>query len=148
MYKVYKIESGDTAESIAKKINTTVDVLEELNGPISSFSVGEFIVVPSQDSTNFKNYTVKDGDSLYSIARINNISVDDLAMLNGINKNEYIYPKQQLLIPNEDIDIYITKVGDTIKNITDKFNSNYQTISDQNSKIYLLPEQLIIIKKK
>lgn len=148
MYKVYKIETGDTAEAIAQKTNTTVDVLEELNGSINNFSVGEFIVVPNQDFTNFKSYTVKNGDSLYSIARINNISVDDLAMLNGINKNEYIYPKQQLLIPNEDTDIYITKVGDTIKTITDKFNTNYQTISDQNSKIYLLPEQLIIIKKK
>ena len=148
MYKVYKIENGDTVEDIARKNYTTVDVLYELNGPIGNFSVGEFIVVPNQDLTNFKSYIVKNGDSLYSIARLNNISVDDLAMLNGINKNEYIYPNQELLIPNEGIEIYITKVGDTIKTLTDKFNTNYQTISDQNSKIYLLPEQLIIIKKK
>ena len=148
MYKVYQIMSGDTIRDIAEKNNTTVEVIEELNGPISNFSVGEFIVVPNQDFTNFKSYTVKNGDSLYSIARLNNIGVDDLAMLNGINKNEYIYPNQQLLIPNEDIDIYITKVGDTIDTLTSKFNTDYQTISNQNSKIYLLHEQLIITKKK
>ena len=148
MYKVYQIVSGDTVGDIAKKSNSTVEVIEELNGPISNFSVGDFIVVPNQDFKNFKSYTVKNGDSLYSIARMNNISIDDLAMLNGINKNEYIYPNQQLLIPNEDVDIYITKTGDTLETITNRFDENYETISNQNSKIYLLPEQLIIIKKK
>lgn len=148
MYRVYKIQVGDTLEQIANNLNTTVEILEQLNGPLNNLYDFEYIIVPNNQSTNFKTYYVKTGDSLYSIARENGISVDDLVMLNGLNKNDYIYPNQQLLLPNNDIELYITKAGDTVETLTNKFDTNYDEISKQNSKIYLLPEQLIIIKKK
>lgn len=148
MYKVYKIQVGDTLEEIANKNNTTVELLEQLNGPLDNLVDLEYIIVPNNQSENFKTYYVKKGDSLYSIARANGISVDDLVMLNGLNKNEYIYPNQQLLLPNENVDIYITRNGDTIESLAERFNVDYIDISKQNSKIYLLPEQLIMIKKK
>lgn len=148
MYKVYKIQVGDTLEEIANKNNTTVELLEQLNGPLDNLVDLEYIIVPNNQSENFKTYYVKKGDSLYSIARANGISVDDLVMLNGLNKNEYIYPNQQLLLPNENVDIYITRNGDTIESLVERFNVDYGDISKQNSKIYLLPEQLIMIKKK
>ena len=148
MYKVYKIQVGDTLEEIANKNNTTVELLEQLNGPLDNLVDLEYIIVPNNQSENFKTYYVKKGDSLYSIARANGISVDDLVMLNGLNKNEYIYPNQQLLLPNENIDMYITRNGDTIESLVERFNVDYGDISKQNSKIYLLPEQLIMIKKK
>lgn len=148
MYRVYKIQVGDTLEQIANNLNTTVEILEQLNGPLNNLYDFEYIIVPNNQSNNFKTYYVKIGDSLYSIARENGISVDDLVMLNGLNKNDYIYPNQQLLLPNNDIELYITKTGDTVETLTNKFDTNYDEISKQNSKIYLLPEQLIIIKKK
>lgn len=147
MYKVYQIEPGDTLNSIADKVGVSTDVITELNGPMN-FSVGEYIIIPNNQNAYFRTYRVQRGDSLYSIARKYGIPVDELSLINGLSKNEYIYPNQELLIPNEDIDIYITKMGDTIDTIMENFNTDYQTIKMQNSLIYLLPEQLIVNKKK
>jgi len=147
MYKVYQIKVGDTIETIANDLGVDANVIRELNSSMD-FSVGEYIIVPNKQNDYFKTYIVKKGDSLYTIARQIGISVDDLVMLNGLNKNEYIYPNQELLIPNDNIDIYITKMGDTLENVINKLNTDYNTMKQQNSTIYLLPEQLIINKKR
>ena len=40
-----------------------------------------------------------------------------LAQLNGINKSDYIYPNQTLLIPKAGSILYITAAGDTLSEI-------------------------------
>ena len=65
MYKVYKVSQGDTLESIAKRFNTTVKNLREINGK-DYIVMGELIVVPNtKDSEWFDVYTVQKGDTLF-----------------------------------------------------------------------------------
>lgn len=146
MYKVYQIEYGDTLEIISQKSGASIDELITLNG---NFEVipGKYIVIPNQKSEIFEMYKVKTGDNVYTIAKEYNINLDDLLALNGLNKNDYIYPNQEIMVPNDMYSIYITKNEDTIKNILTNTNLSFEDLLNQNEKIYLVPDQLIVYKK-
>ena len=59
---------------------------------------------------------------------------------------DYIYPNQRLIIPKSGYSFYITKDGDTLEIVRDKFNKNMNDILKYNETIYLLPGQLMINK--
>ena len=147
MYSVYKIMFGDTLDSIANKTNTTVEELMNINSNIN-MSVDSYIVVPSSMNDSFFTYIVKSGDNLYQIAKEYNINASDLAAINGIKVDEYLYPNQQLMVPTNKTLVYVTKEGDTLDVVLDNFNTSYDNIKRQNKKIYLMPEQLIIFKEE
>lgn len=100
--------------------------------------------ISSQDF--FEIYKIDKGDSLYSIAKRYNINPMLLSALNGLNNDDYIYPNQELLIPKSDYSYYITKEGDTIDLVSEKFNTNKNELMNSNT-IYLLPGQLLVHKK-
>ena len=67
----YTVKSGDSLWSIANKYNTTVNELKSLNNLSSNIlQVGQILVLPSStnDDNSGNTYTVKLGDSLWSIA--------------------------------------------------------------------------------
>ena len=148
MYDTYIIEKNDTIGSISSKFNTSPEVLYQLNGYILDLIPGNTLVVPKITSEYFDYYTVNKGDTLYKIASDNNIDPNLLAQLNGINKSDYIYPNQTLLIPNAGSILYITATGDTLSEIAKGFNVSLDKLISQNDNIYLQPEQLIVYKYK
>ena len=85
----YTVRSGDSLWSIANKYNTTVSTLKSLNNLKSdTLSIGQVLKVPTSGSTGTGNtYTVKSGDSLWSIANKYNTTVDKLKSLNGLTSN-------------------------------------------------------------
>ena len=86
-YFNYKVVSGDSLYKIAKKYNVTVDSIKELNNLTSNLlSIGQTIKIPTT-STNERTYIVKSGDSLYSIAKEFNTTVDNLKKLNNLPSN-------------------------------------------------------------
>lgn len=149
MYKIYQIEYGDTIESIASKTGTTMDNIKKINdiGSDSELVVGSLIIVPREENLVFETYRVKQGDSIFSIARMYNISPDTLLLLNGLNKNEYIYPNQEILIPKDNVVVYITKTGDTISAIANNLGVDANTLNKENEKIFVMEDQLIVHKK-
>lgn len=144
MYKVYIVEPGETIDSIAKNLNITTTLLNEINGfDINTvLEVGDQIIIPKTNNSN-GIYIVKRGDNLYSIAQKYNISVDDLLMYNGLEKDDYIYPNQKILIPNMKQKYYVTKSGDTINNLSNKMNLPINKIIELNDNIYLIPDQML-----
>lgn len=151
MYKIYQVEFGDTIDSIASKVGTTVEDLIKINGMNgNSLMAGDLIIVPNPNNNNemFIKYNVQNGDTLYMIARNYNIDLDTLTSLNGLNKEDYIYPNQDLIIPKENINIYITKKDDTINTLLKNFNITYDDLLKNNDNIYLKEDQLIIYKKE
>ena len=148
MYKIYQIEYGDTIDIIANKTGTTSENIKNINGFNSDndLVVGELMIVPKEENKMFQSYIVKDGDSIYSISRDYNIDPDTLLLINGLKKFEYIYPNQELMIPKNDINIYVTKQGDTIDTILENFNIDANTLDQENDKIFLMEDQLIIHK--
>ena len=148
MYDTYLVSSDDTINSISMKYNTSPEVLYQLNGSKFEIEPGMTIVVPRVSSKYFDYYTVTTGDTLFKIATTNNIDPSLLAQLNGINQNDYIYPNQVLLVPKAGSILYITAVGDTLNEVASGFKTNVMELVNQNSNIYLQPEQLIVYKYK
>lgn len=83
----YVVQSGDSLYSIAKKYNTSVNEIMNLNNLNSTLlSIGQELIIPNNDSKN-DIYVVQSGDSLYSIAKKYNTSVDSLKNKNNLNSN-------------------------------------------------------------
>lgn len=101
----YTVVSGDTLSGIAMKYNTSWQRLAEinnLNNP-NLIKVGQILKVPVAATTNKSLlYTVKSGDSLWSIAQNllgNGTRFNEIKALNGLT-SDTIYPGQNLKIPN------------------------------------------------
>ncbi len=96
----YTVKKGDNLYSIARTYGTTVDKLKDINNLTSNnLSIGQVLKLPSGDTTKDNVvYTVKKGDSLYSIAREYGTTVDALKKLNNISSNT-LSIGQKLLLP-------------------------------------------------
>ena len=151
MYTIYQIKQGDTLASVANKVGVPIDELSSINGIMvgTVLNPGEYIVVPRMDNDNmfFKKYTIERGDTIYAIARENNIDPSDLLRLNGLNENDVIYQGEVIFIPREDVMFYITKTDDTLNDVIRNFNVSANELSRQNDTIYLTNDQLIVYKK-
>ena len=144
MYDVYQVQIGDTIDTIAGRYNTTREVIRNLN-PNSSFGVGTTIIIPKV-SEYFEMYNIQKGDSLYEIARRYNTDYNLLAMLNGINTTDYIYPNTTIMVPKRDVKYYITKENDTLNSVNKLLGSDINNLLRENNNIYLKEGQLIIYK--
>lgn len=144
MYKVYMVNVGDTLESVAGNHNISVEELRRINGDIVSLYPGMQLIVPN--NVEYMGYVVIPGDTLYSIASKYGVTLDNLISLNGLNKTDYIYPGQQLLIPNADMGIYTTTQNDTISSILKKLNITLDELLNLNANIYLEENQPIKYK--
>ena len=148
MYKIYQVGYGDTIESIADMVGTTVDELNEINGfNGKEVIMGDLIIVPNKNNTMFTKYLIKNGDTLYMIAKNYNVNPKTLAILNGLDMDDYIYPNQEIIIPNDNIDIYITKNGDKMETLLSNFNTTLERLNMDNKNIFLQEDQIIIRKR-
>lgn len=85
---LYTVKKGDNLYNIAKVYNTTVNEIMKLNNLNSpNLSIGQQLKIPSSNSVSQKTYTVKKGDSLYSIAKKYNTSVDSIKSKNNLKSN-------------------------------------------------------------
>ncbi len=144
MYNVYQVKLSDTLESIANNFGITKEELISINDFKDNIKYGDMIVVPKGRS-NFTNYIIQKGDTMYSIAKKYNVDVNSLMNMNGLNPNEYIYPGETLLIPMN-IKTYTIQEGDTLNDLLNKMSID--ELLKQNSNIYLLPSQVIVYGKE
>ena len=148
MYDVYTVEENDTIESIANKYNVTPYVLYNLNGLTNNtLTPGVNIIVPRISNTYFDYYTIKKGDSLYKIAEKYNTDYKTLALINGLEEEDYIYPNQVISVPKLGINYYLVEENDTLLDIANKLNISIPNIINQNNKLYLQEGQLIVYRK-
>lgn len=148
MFERYVIQSTDTLNSIASKFNTTPSNILDINNfaYADMLRAGSEIIVPKNTQEYFTVYTINEGDNLYSIAKKYNINPTLLAAINGLSEEDYIYPKQEILIPKSGYSYYITNDNDTLNIVAEKFKTDPKNLVDLNT-IYLLPGQLIVNKK-
>lgn len=150
MFESYEIKKGDTIDSIANRFNVSRDYLIDVNNLYyyDDFKEGRELIVPKVTDVYFNIYKIEKGDTLYAIARKYNVNPSLLEALNGLNKNEYIYEGQEIMVPKNGYSYYITAEGDTLDMVKNVFKTDLNDIVSQNKTIYLLPEQLLVIKKK
>ena len=158
---MYTVKPGDTLYSIARKYNTTVSAIKNLNYLSSDIlNVGQIIRIPEMYTKedemimpNYINYTVKKGDNLYALARLYNVSVDTIVKDNGLtNTNLSIGQILRIRVPatetvEECIGIdytppnsttnntlnYTVKKGDSLYKIANQYNTSVDTIRRLNN---------------
>ena len=143
----YVVKKGDTLWSISRQYSIPLNDLKTYNNLSSDFlTPGQILKIPSSNQivTNEEEqeniissgsvYEVKPGDTLYSIARRFNISVDDLINQNNlINTNLSV--GTNLLIPGDtsDITIHVVKKGDSLWALAREYNTTIDEIKDLNN---------------
>ncbi len=96
-----------------------------------------------------ESYVVQKGDSLYKIAKENNVTVDALLNANGL-ENTLIYPNQVLIIPKASNGTlyfmeYVVSPNDTLELIASKNNVTLEDLGKYNDlgKLYLITDQTL-----
>ena len=144
---IYVVKSGDNLYNIAKAYNTTVNDIKSFNNLSSDkLSIGQIIkipestsiVTPSEDEVINEEsvYVVKKGDTLYSIAKMFNTTVDNLKELNSI-VTDILTIGTKLIIPGgnllSDIIIHTVKKGDSLWSLANKYNTTVDAIKQLNN---------------
>lgn len=142
----YTVKSGDSLYSIARNYNTTVNVLKDINNLTSNtLSIGQTLKIPTTttpDTTpptdNYISYTVKSGDSLYSIARNYNTTVDDIKTLNNLTSNllsigQILRIPTTTTTPETSYLNYTVKSGDSLYQIAIQYNTTVSEIKNLNN---------------
>lgn len=140
----YIVKKGDTLYSIARDNNLSVSELKKLNNLTSNtLSIGQRLKIksdatispiePTQPSDTSNIYTVKSGDSLYSIARKYNVTVNDLMKYNNLTSN-LLSIGQQIRIPTSGTsNTYTVKSGDSLYSIAKKYNTTVDRLKSKNN---------------
>lgn len=140
--EIYIVKRGDTLYSIARDNNISVAELKNINNITNNtIYVGQELylknkIVEEEPSENDDIYVVKKGDTLYSISKKLNISINTLKALNKLNTNE-IYVGQQLILCNdkntEEYDVYTVKKGDSLWSISQKYDISVKELIELNN---------------
>ncbi|OJF75703.1 MAG: hypothetical protein BKP49_10940 [Treponema sp. CETP13] len=118
--QLYTVQKGDTLFAISIQYETNVSDLRELNklDEDSAIYVGQILKIPTDTefsianadkatsieslketpTKKIKKYVVKSGDTLYSIAKVNNTKVATLRSLNKLTKDSVLKVGQTLIV--------------------------------------------------
>ena len=137
----------DNAKDAYKLQNNLTDYVEGVVKAIADY-IGVSYTPPTTDIVE-GYYTVKRGDTLYSIANQFNTTVQTIKNLNNLTSNN-LQIGQVLLVTEKvypDVSTYIVEKGDTLYSIATKFSTTVQAIKTLNNLTTntLLPGQHIYI---
>ena len=135
---IYIVKSGDTLYSIANKYGMSVQELKDLNKLTSNtLSIGQQLVVSEGNAGTLDTYTVKAGDTLYSIANKYGLTVNELKQLNNLT-SDILSIGQVLNISNSNTSLpsntYIVKSGDSLYSIAKKYGITVDALKNANGK--------------
>ncbi len=109
-YKIYVVKKGDWLSKIAPRFGVSVSTLIKVNNirnPDLIF-VGQRLKIPgnqvqttSRTHTVSKTYTVRWGDTLFSIAQRFKVSLNTLVKLNNIFNPNLVYAGQKLVLQGD-----------------------------------------------
>ena len=135
---IYIVKSGDTLYSIANKYGMSVQELKDLNKLTSNtLSIGQQLVVSEGNAGTLDTYTVKAGDTLYSIAKKYGLTVSELKQLNNLT-SDILSIGQVLNISNSNTSLpsntYTVKSGDSLYSIAKKYGITVDALKSANGK--------------
>lgn len=146
----YVVKKGDSLYAIAREYGISVDELKRANNLSSNnLSIGMVLTIPKESIPSENIYIVKPGDSLYKIANMYGMSVNELKSLNNLSSN-LLSIGQQLKVSegaNIPANTYVVKSGDSLYSIAKKFNTSVDELKRLNNKtsnLLSIGEKLII----
>ena len=142
---IHIVQRGENLYRISLRYGTTVQAIAAANGIAhpSRIYVGQRLVIPCGSApppSGGRVYTVRYGDTLYSIARHFGVSVNAIVRANGIVNPSRIYAGQRLIIPGgggtpppSGAVWYTVRPGDTLARIAWRFGVNMWAIVRANN---------------
>jgi membrane-bound lytic murein transglycosylase D len=157
----HKVQRGDTLSHIALRYDTTVTALREANHLRgNTIRSGQQLIIPIGGKDNMRfasleqdkslptaaresSYRVRDGDSLWNIARSHNVSVAQLTQWNDLAPDSPIRAGQQLSLREPSVARrvgsrgaksvnYTVRKGDNLFLISQKFNVTVDDLKEWN----------------
>jgi len=118
-YFYHTVQSGDTFYLLSKRYNVNLNELMQLNGASSAtiLHIGQKLKIPGSTSqtapettapAGYSNYTVKAGDTLWSIANAHGLPMSELLEANKMNESTWLTIGQTILIPVHNVPIKAT----------------------------------------
>lgn len=175
----YEVKPGDSLWSIAHKFGVSVEKIVQINkiDPNKKLQIGEKLRIPLEGKLSQKKeepaqnkpqkgivYQVKEGDTLWTIARKFGVRVEDIARVNGISINKTLQIGEKLSIPsasqkqiahhNSSISktrvgvLYQVRNGDSLWTIAKKYGISVESLAKANNispnKTLQIGEKLLI----
>lgn len=140
-YILYTVKKGDSLWKISQEYGVAVSTIIDLNDlTTNTLQIGDVLKIPvtstetpTPPTTNYIEYTVKSGDSLWLIANRYNTTVDDIKNASGITSNT-LQIGQILRIPSSTQYItYTVKSGDNLWSIAREYNTTVGEIRNLNN---------------
>lgn len=144
--QTYIVKAGDTLYGISNQFGVSVTELASINNVnAQSLQIGQVLNIPTKSGTNPNNmfmYTVKKGDTLYSIAKKYNTTTSKIIDLNNLKSAtlqvgqvlripEMYTPEEEMYLPQ--YSNYIVKKGDTLYSIAANNNIDVDTLKKDNA---------------
>ena len=136
-YVVYTVKRNDSLWNIANSYGVSVnDIVDYNNLGTTVLQIGQQLLIPNVNNSSSDSgviYVVKNGDSLWSIGKKYNVSVNDLKSANNLNSN-MLSIGQQLIIPEtSDYQTYTVKSGDSLWKIAQNYDVNVNDLIKLNN---------------
>jgi len=135
----YTVEKNDTLYSISRRFNISIDEIKRINNLNNDIlSIGQRIYLKERnDDENI--YIVQKGDTLYSISKKFNISVEEIKRLNNLVNNDLYVGEELIVIENNiptdsmDYEIYEVVKGDSLWAIAKRYDIRVNDLIDINN---------------
>lgn len=143
--KVHKVIRGESLYRIARKYNTTIASLKNINNlRRNKIFIGQKLKVRGYSKPN--TYVVKRGDNLSEIADQYGMSIRGLKRLNDLRSSRLLIG-QKLKVAMDKVKIYVVRNGDSLYRIARRFGLSVNKIVRANSlkEKTIYPNQKIIL---
>ena len=134
----YVVKKGDTLYSIARMYGISVNDLKQANNlSNNNLMIGMSLVIPTEDNNmdNEEIYIVKAGDSLYKIAGMYGMTVNELNALDNLTSNNLSIGQRLRVVKDSPLgeNVYVVQPGDTLYSIARKFGISVDALKQANN---------------
>jgi LysM repeat protein/ABC-type branched-subunit amino acid transport system substrate-binding protein len=155
VFYVHTVKPGQTLYSISKAYDVSeTEITKENPGADVSLNVGQVLKISVQlnnaasqpvnnpDDSTYLRYAVKQGETMYSIAKSNNISIEELEKINPLVINHQIQIGQVILVPRnktesvpQEYTIHRVRRKETIYGIARMYNISEDLLIQDNPEL-------------